>query len=330
MDLVTGQRGCLPQPSTVPTLENYLNLMSAEDQEDFVGILRGTLDGSVQLSKTFPSRAEAEDVLRHVMHLLGRSDQLEETPAEESASQNEADPVASNLRISYSPDSDIDDSVERREETIEGRNYESATVANVTSAVDSVGASLMTGDGVGIGVEDLRISAADSEQVDEGNVKESGANQSEMSSEDATQQVFAVMPDPRNIEFEHVIPELKQQVSSHAIIPEYDKESFDHIASCRHRKQLTLTSAMQCLATLSANELIKYFHENVSQIGIDFEYLCHVVWSNVITYAAPSEEIVSCVMLSTRALYILSDKNLRFHREAWKTHRRNCSGLCSG
>ncbi len=68
-----------------------------------------------------------------------------------------------------------------------------------------------------------------------------------------------------------------------------------------------LSPAMQSLSQLSGEELVNFFHNCVSLIGGEDETLSHLVWCTVTPYVNPRQEIVSCVMLSSKALYFVSD-----------------------
>ncbi|XP_071481502.1 nischarin-like [Diadema antillarum] len=293
--------GMPPPAVNGPTLEKYLNLMTAQEQEELVGVIRGVKSGSVKLASKSPSETEVTEVLSHVLALLGWTDRIEK-PAEMSEDSNvesKVDQSESNLDINNSQGSTVEDAKEQASETVDSSELQDTSVDTVAEQLEHTDISVK--------VSDEKESAEETEDLD-------------------SSQTDTTVLDIPSVEFGHEItaPNIKPQVQTHRL-PEYEESVMDHLSSCIQRKELVMSPSMQCLAVMSARELVKYFHENVTQIGLTAEYLLHVLWTNVITYACPTEEVISCVMLSTRALYVLSDKNVKFHREAWKTHRRMCS-----
>ena len=102
-----------------------------------------------------------------------------------------------------------------------------------------------------------------------------------------------------------------------------------HLKDCLARKQLLhpLSESLNSLSLLSAEELINYFHSSVVEIGTEKEELHHVVWTAVIPYTCPTKEIPSLVMVSSRAVYFLSDYTLKQKARVpvWRTHARHQS-----
>jgi hypothetical protein len=79
---------------------------------------------------------------------------------------------------------------------------------------------------------------------------------------------------------------------------------------------------------MEGDELLNYFHGCVAQIGQSTEELRHVLWSPVLLYNKPYKETVSCVMVSTKAVYFVSDhdpKGTLVKLKEWKSHSRNKS-----
>ncbi|XP_071805690.1 nischarin-like isoform X3 [Asterias amurensis] len=94
--------------------------------------------------------------------------------------------------------------------------------------------------------------------------------------------------------------------SSPRIIPTYDALSLENLTQCNQQIGIELSEPMKVIADMQATELIKYFHDNIAEIVSEPEKLTHVVWVGAIAFQRPSVEISACVMLSDRAVYILS------------------------
>ena len=87
----------------------------------------------------------------------------------------------------------------------------------------------------------------------------------------------------------------------------------EHLSACNEGSQVLvpMSAGMKNLASMSGEELLNYFHSSIAQIGHDNEELRHLLWSSVILYHSPKREILTCIMLSTKAMYLLSDEDLR-------------------
>ncbi|XP_038047794.1 nischarin-like [Patiria miniata] len=90
------------------------------------------------------------------------------------------------------------------------------------------------------------------------------------------------------------------------IIPTYDEATLENLADCNKQVGLQLTEPMQAIANMQPSDLIKFFHESIAEIGSEPERLTHMMWAGAIAFQNPSVEITACVMLSDRAVYILS------------------------
>ncbi|XP_078339844.1 nischarin-like [Crassostrea virginica] len=89
-----------------------------------------------------------------------------------------------------------------------------------------------------------------------------------------------------------------------------------------------IPSKLKVLRNLSGKELAQYFHSDIAMIGVDYEQLHFVLWSVVIPYDRPHSEIISCVMLSTKAVYFVSNQLVKSpmkERQSWMTHTRHKS-----
>ncbi|XP_030827981.1 nischarin [Strongylocentrotus purpuratus] len=302
--------GMPPPDINGPTLEGHLSQMSKEEQEELIELLRGIVDGTVQLSNKFPSQSEAEEVWRHIQTMLGRSDAREkEREVENACEPDDAAPVRPQLQISHAADGCA--SEEKETKTWDVDDSKDLCVNEIASKVEEVSI----------------ISEADEENKVGDATESSSSTRAEEPYETLLPQMKSRTLDNQDIEFGEMIssPSIVPGAPSLVFVPDYDQTMIDHLSSCGLKKGLKLSPSMQCLATMSANEMIKYFHENVTKMGVDTEHLTHVIWTKVITYAVPKKEIMSCVMLSSIALYVFSDQTLKCHRESWKTHRRICS-----
>ena len=88
-----------------------------------------------------------------------------------------------------------------------------------------------------------------------------------------------------------------------------------------------LSAPMQQLAAMTGEELLNFFHSRIAQIGVESDDLRHVLWTPVTPYLAPGQEVTTCVMLSTRAVYFVSDDEPVgvTSPPGWRTHTRNKS-----
>ncbi|XP_041459389.1 nischarin-like [Lytechinus variegatus] len=296
--------GMPPPDVNGPTLKGYLGQMSPDEQDELIEVLRSVLSGTLQLSNKFPSEAEAEEVWKHVQTLLGRNDVVEK---EKEAENVYLVPDKESVRPEIV--AEIDGSREEESRTENGDNSKNPSVNDLSSKVREVSI----------------ISVVD-EQKD-GRMTESSLLCSKPD-ESSQAPMLPEQPVPLNQKdfgFKGMVslPTTAPEVPTFVVVPDYDQTVMDHLSSCGLRKGLKLSPSMQCLATMSTSEMIKYFHENVAHKNSgERENLTHVVWTKVITYAVPKEEVMSCVMLSSLALYVLSDQTLMCHRESWKTHRR--------
>ncbi|XP_062605859.1 nischarin-like isoform X2 [Saccostrea cucullata] len=89
-----------------------------------------------------------------------------------------------------------------------------------------------------------------------------------------------------------------------------------------------MPSKLKVLRNMTGKELVQYFHSDIAMIGVDYEQLHFVLWSVVIPYDRPHSEIISCVMLSTKAVYFVSNQLVKSpmkERQSWMTHTRHKS-----
>ena len=107
-------------------------------------------------------------------------------------------------------------------------------------------------------------------------------------------------------------------------------ELVDHLESDVKNYSLfqPLSHKLQALTEMSGEKLAQFFHKNIVPVGSEGEELHFVTWTNIIPYTSPQEEIVTCIMLSNKAVYFLSDRHIRLKsaaRPSWMTHGRHVS-----
>lgn len=89
-----------------------------------------------------------------------------------------------------------------------------------------------------------------------------------------------------------------------------------------------LPSKLKVLSQMDGTELAHFFHANIAMIGVEAEELHYVTWVYVMPYRSPTDEIITCIMMSSRAVYLVSDRMVvspTQMRPSWMTHSRNKS-----
>ncbi|KAI8782208.1 nischarin isoform X2 [Biomphalaria glabrata] len=94
-----------------------------------------------------------------------------------------------------------------------------------------------------------------------------------------------------------------------------------------------LPRKLKPLCLMNGRELLQFFRNVIAQNSADYtdrlsEELHHVLWSVVIPYTNPKQEIVTLIMLSTHNIYLVSDTSPQptpKSRPSWMTHSRNRS-----
>lgn len=141
---------------------------------------------------------------------------------------------------------------------------------------------------------------------------------------------------------EIIVPKiLEQSCEEGAELPGYtlvylSPELLKHLETCVRTYTLfkPVSPKLQALQEMPGENLAKFFHTNIVPVGVEGEELHHVMWTNVTPYTNPSDEIVTCVMLSNRAVYFVSDRPVSLHQKAgrpsWMTHARHVSDSVIG
>ncbi|XP_078676623.1 nischarin-like [Branchiostoma floridae x Branchiostoma belcheri] len=84
----------------------------------------------------------------------------------------------------------------------------------------------------------------------------------------------------------------------------------DRLSASNDCRTLSVSEPLLQLVSLKGMALVRYFHDRVAQISTETEELKHVMWSVVVPHVDPKQEITSCIMLSTKAVYFLSDESI--------------------
>ncbi|KAK6177119.1 hypothetical protein SNE40_015286 [Patella caerulea] len=88
-----------------------------------------------------------------------------------------------------------------------------------------------------------------------------------------------------------------------------------------------IPTKLKPFALMDGKDLAAFFHANIAKFEKG-EELRRVFWTTVVTYSDPKEEIVSLVLISTSALYVLADKGSAgggTSRPPWMNHNRHKS-----
>lgn len=141
---------------------------------------------------------------------------------------------------------------------------------------------------------------------------------------------------------EIIIPKIMEQSCEESReLPSYtllylSPELISHLEKCVKTYTLfkPISQKLKALQDMPGDTLANFFHTNIVPVGVEGEELHHILWTNVIPYTSPSDEIVTCVMLSNRAVYFVSDRPLSLQqksgRPSWMTHARHVSDSVIG
>lgn len=270
------------------TIVEILNSMESSQQKEFVNILKGLAEGSAKLyNPIHPSQHEAAQVYEYVLQLLNK----------ELVKSIKSDPVQ--VKQELKPVRNLDTTAA----TVGTLAITAVTTAVTTVTSDvTAGTNAITAGTTASPVETTATSAGITVTAVETKVMTDTPTRKS----DSDKSVQTVLP-----------PQSKE-------IPEYEKEMLEHLSSCNKTKIVAVPEAMEFIQSMSATELVKFFHENVAQISLETERLLHVMWSTVITFAAPKVPVVAMVMLSCKAIYFVSQTDMKFFSESsnGKVHRR--------
>lgn len=107
------------------------------------------------------------------------------------------------------------------------------------------------------------------------------------------------------------------------------KELLTHLSRCFESLPIfpPISPQLEALVSMTGLELVNFFHSHIAAISTENEELRHALWTSVVLYKNPSFEIPSCVLLSTKAIYFVSDtvdQNFPSNSPV-KTHKRHSS-----
>jgi len=136
---------------------------------------------------------------------------------------------------------------------------------------------------------------------------------------------------PTSLSMKSPVSNLSRKVDLNYLTPELLKQ----LSQCFSNYSLVknLSPKFQMLKDMKGEETVRYFHSDIALINSESEQLHYVLWSMVIPHRAPNQEITTCVMLSTRAIYFVSDQVVKSpmrERQAWMTHSRHKSDSVLG
>ncbi|XP_060080587.1 nischarin-like [Ylistrum balloti] len=122
----------------------------------------------------------------------------------------------------------------------------------------------------------------------------------------------------RKLDLNYLTPELQTQLES---------------CIRSHNLVNTLSPKLLLLTEMRGEELAHFFHSDIALVNSEAEQLHFVLWVVVVPYKDPHQEIISCVMMSSRAMYFVSDRVVKsplVERQAWMTHTRHKSDTVIG
>ncbi|GAB1600647.1 nischarin isoform X4 [Argonauta hians] len=85
---------------------------------------------------------------------------------------------------------------------------------------------------------------------------------------------------------------------------------------------------LETIGKMNGYELVQFFHSNIAHIGFENEEVKYVVWADVVPYRNPDQEILSLVVLTSKAVYCISNTKVKVQpksKHAWMTHYRHKS-----
>ncbi|XP_007950245.1 nischarin [Orycteropus afer afer] len=99
-------------------------------------------------------------------------------------------------------------------------------------------------------------------------------------------------------------PEAPTQYPSDHLIQSTSEENQipSHLPACL---------SLRHIASLRGRAIIEFFHSSIAEV--ENEELRHLMWSSVVFYQTPGLEVTACVLLSTKAVYLVLHDGLRRH-----------------
>ena len=176
---------------------------------------------------------------------------------------------------------------------------------------------------------------------DEAQYEVDGPEKDDVGDRDEVEAEFLNLAKKARTKTEIIITRTREDEMNERDLPSYamhylTPELTAHLEACIKNYPLfqTLTPKMKALTEMSGERIAQFFHLNIVPEDTCEEELHHILWANVISYTNPKVEILTCVMLSTRAVYFLSDRHVVAHgnkgRPSWMTHARHVSDSIIG
>ena len=108
------------------------------------------------------------------------------------------------------------------------------------------------------------------------------------------------------------------------------EEQLNYLTKCNQSYKLVKdrSACLEVLGKMDGRELVEYFHLNIAHIGYDCEEMLYVVWADVVPYKNPDQVITSLVVLTSKAVYCISDAKVEIPpkiKRMWMTHCRHKS-----
>ncbi|XP_014790736.1 nischarin isoform X5 [Octopus bimaculoides] len=108
------------------------------------------------------------------------------------------------------------------------------------------------------------------------------------------------------------------------------EEQLTYLTQCNLTYKLVKSRSpcLESIGKMNGYELIQFFHTNFAHIGFENEEMMYVVWADVVPYRNPDQEILSLVVLTSRAVYCISDTKVKLppkSKHTWMTHYRHKS-----
>ncbi|KAM4651591.1 nischarin [Discoglossus pictus] len=86
---------------------------------------------------------------------------------------------------------------------------------------------------------------------------------------------------------------------------------------------LPALSSLHFISELKGNDIVGFFHNSIAEV--ENEEIKHLAWSSVLFYTAPDLEMTSCILLSTKAIYLLLDDSAeqldQKHLDVWTKNK---------
>lgn len=108
------------------------------------------------------------------------------------------------------------------------------------------------------------------------------------------------------------------------------EEQLNYLTKCNQLYKLVKgrSACLEALGKMDGRELVEYFHLNIAHVGYDCEEVLYVVWADIVPYKNPDQVITSLVILTSKAVYCISDAKVEMPpkvKRMWMTHCRHKS-----